>query len=533
MDHNEDLVDFCTSRLEEILNCPISKEIADYILSIEDKSELNEFLGNFVGEANPNLNQFVVDLIMKRELINHKQGVSNKAYKKPPEGDYIEAQSKPNKKSKSGKSFEPVAQSSNEDQSKKKTHFVPLFNQQGAMKDMPILPGRHSCNCEATKHELINNCIECGRIVCQQEGSGPCLTCGALVCTPEEQEILNRGSKKSTKLQEKLLNLPKPEEESQLAKAIAHKNKLLDFNQTSALRTKIVDDDIDYFSIDKIKDNKWISQDQKKVLLKKAENLKNKQDAAKSNRVIGIDFINRKIIDADKMNTQFDSEVDELKRLADNFSSLQFSDDTGREFNINPTVAEAPQYDEDNRHNLQLQKAVPAYIPPKSGGWHQAMRIQDRELQEIQDNGMCLSMHQPWASMLVMGIKIHEGRTWYTPHRGCLWIHAASKVPDSNEVIVIENSHRSLKGNEHAVFPEQYPVSSLLGCVIVTDCLEQEEYRQIYPDGESLSPYVLICENPMELLIKFPMKGKHKIFPLDSQIHHAAKKTLRKYVGKH
>lgn len=33
------------------------------------------------------------------------------------------------------------------------------------------------------------------------------------------------------------------------------------------------------------------------------------------------------------------------------------------------------------------------------------LRLQDRELQEISDGGWCLSMHQPWASLLVKGIK--------------------------------------------------------------------------------------------------------------------------------
>lgn len=32
--------------------------------------------------------------------------------------------------------------------------------------------------------------------------------------------------------------------------------------------------------------------------------------------------------------------------------------------------------------------------------------IQDRELKEMSDEGMCLSMHQPWASLLVAGIKM-------------------------------------------------------------------------------------------------------------------------------
>ena len=56
----------------------------------------------------------------------------------------------------------------------------------------------------------------------------------------------------------------------------------------------------------------------------------------------------------------------------------------------------------------------------------------------------------------------------------------------------------------------------------------QEEYREMYPDGESCSPYVFICQNPQELMIKFPMSGKHKMFRLDSKLHAAAKKTLKK-----
>jgi hypothetical protein len=32
-------------------------------------------------------------------------------------------------------------------------------------------------------------------------------------------------------------------------------------------------------------------------------------------------------------------------------------------------------------------------------------RLQDQELQEMKDDGMCLSMHQPWAQLLVNGIK--------------------------------------------------------------------------------------------------------------------------------
>lgn len=73
------------------------------------------------------------------------------------------------------------------------------------------------------------------------------------------------------------------------------------------------------------------------------------------------------------------------------------------------------------------------------------------------------------------------------------------------------NSKYYFPFSEHIKFPESYPTGCLLGCVTVTDVLSQEQYRKMYPDGESDSPYVFICEYCYQLPIKFPMQGKHKI----------------------
>jgi len=45
---------------------------------------------------------------------------------------------------------------------------------------------------------------------------------------------------------------------------------------------------------------------------------------------------------------------------------------------------------------------------------------------ESDDQGMCLSMHQPWASLVVFGFKRFEGRQWTNKYRGPLWIHSTS-----------------------------------------------------------------------------------------------------------
>lgn len=63
----------------------------------------------------------------------------------------------------------------------KKPKYVNLYSDEGREKIVEKLPGRHKCDCQTMKHKLVNNCINCGRIVCSQEGSGPCYFCGSLV----------------------------------------------------------------------------------------------------------------------------------------------------------------------------------------------------------------------------------------------------------------------------------------------------------------------------------------------------------------
>ena len=40
----------------------------------------------------------------------------------------------------------------------------------------------------------------------------------------------------------------------------------------------------------------------------------------------------------------------------------------------------------------------------------------------------------------------HEGRTWYTPHRGRLWIAATAKSIDAEEIAEYEEMFRLING---------------------------------------------------------------------------------------
>ncbi|CAH1183406.1 unnamed protein product [Ceutorhynchus assimilis] len=148
------------------------------------------------------------------------------------------------------------------------------------------------------------------------------------------------------------------------------------------------------------------------------------------------------------------------------------------------------------------------------------------EVAPFTDQGLCLSMHQPYASLLVAGVKMDEGRVWPTTHRGRLWIAAAAKEPDEEEVLALENYYREFYKDDMLKFPKEYPTGCLLGCVTVEDCLDQEAYKETY-GREASSPYMLVCSNPIILPVFYPISGKNKIYPLDKEIHKYAKIALQ------
>lgn len=60
-----------------------------------------------------------------------------------------------------------------------------------------------------------------------------------------------------------------------------------------------------------------------------------------------------------------------------------------------------------------------------------------------------LSMHQPWASLLVYGLKRIEGRAWPTDYNGRLWIHATSTKPTAQDIEVLPAMDSSAPALQH------------------------------------------------------------------------------------
>ncbi|ETO31307.1 hypothetical protein RFI_05811 [Reticulomyxa filosa] len=129
------------------------------------------------------------------------------------------------------------------------------------------------------------------------------------------------------------------------------------------------------------------------------------------------------------------------------------------------------------------------------------------------DEGVCLSMHQPWASLLVCGIKRIEGRSWNTQNR--------------KTYMEVYNKSKSA-----IPFPKDYPCSAVLGCVDLVECLSNEEYTEQYVNTSlskelNTSAFCFIVERPMKLLLPSAITGDHKLFKIPSQRIQALAQGLR------
>lgn len=449
---------------------------------------------------------------------------------------------------------------------KKKNQFIQIVDESGTF----LLDGRRQCMCEASKHELINNCLNCGRIVCQQEGSGPCFTCGTFVLNKQERDQLLSGSDEAIQKVQQLadsgarldfmdqvascLNTKKSLKEiaasltndPNLDRAIEHKNKLLEFDKKSVARSKVFDDQVDYFTI---QSQNFITEQNRQAIANRVdyivENKFNKIDK------IAIDFNNLTVSDyTESVIENIDDEHRKLEELSTITTDYELkpssyfidNDDKTMDKKSLPPPIYVPSQDTidghdknngGNNNNKNRMKTTnsnhsnKSIILPKmvSKMDEYEHRVQDTEMAKIDDHGMCLAIRQPYASLLVAGIKRFEGRTWYSPFKGRLWIYAAHKMPSDEEIQNVEQFYSHL-GNKN--FPRNYPTDVIVGCVIIEDCLPEEIYRKQYPECEIESPYVFVCDYPIAFIRPLPVakSGGRQIYRLEPKIHQACKGLL-------
>ncbi|XP_030381627.1 activating signal cointegrator 1 [Scaptodrosophila lebanonensis] len=501
--------------LSKCLDCMVTDQMLAAILNIKDDYEFDNYFGNLLSEENEEHRLFLLNC--RRMLLSGKQARNTTKSRNSPQTPT--------------KSSPQTTQKQGGGAAKKQVKYTNLYASDGkVIGDTILLKGRRSCDCQASQHKLINNCMGCGRIVCFQEGSGPCLYCGELVYTPEEEQQMAKQQKSSAASSSKSNAKGKKQPQQQQAKAnkdvaalqqaLAQRDRLLEYDRNSEKRTTVIDDELDYFQENSV----WLTDAEREKYERLKSEMHEMKHGSRIKRKIKVDFAGRELPEELPVTQEYEQQV--LRELAavSKTANVAQSTLTGRS-----SMILAPNLDMAKPPLFKPNKAAMNNLPAQQT--HDGLeriynRVQDKELLEMQDMRQCLSMHQPWASLLVAGIKKHEGRVWYSEHRGRLWIASTAKEPHAEDIAQMEEFYRQLYNNPKLKFPTHYPTSSLLGCVHVDSCLPQEEYRELFPNGESDSPYVFVCTNPEQLPLLLPVQGEHKIYELPLKTHNAACKTL-------
>jgi hypothetical protein len=85
-----------------------------------------------------------------------------------------------------------------------------------------------------------------------------------------------------------------------------------------------------------------------------------------------------------------------------------------------------------------------------------------------------LSIQQPWAALIVAGVKPVENRSWRTAHRGPLLIHAGREFDNAAMVAIEKGRHPvTLRPWRPPVLAMQF--GGIVGVAEVVDCVESHE----------------------------------------------------------
>lgn len=86
-----------------------------------------------------------------------------------------------------------------------------------------------------------------------------------------------------------------------------------------------------------------------------------------------------------------------------------------------------------------------------------------------------ISILQPWASLIVLGHKRIETRSWNTKYRGEILIHASAGKNGINRGIQLDfqQEFSSLQLPKY----ENFPFGAIIGKVILVDCFNTNDYR--------------------------------------------------------
>lgn len=81
----------------------------------------------------------------------------------------------------------------------------------------------------------------------------------------------------------------------------------------------------------------------------------------------------------------------------------------------------------------------------------------------------CLTLIQPYATLVVAGAKHYETRGWKPDFRGLVAVHAAVRFPDEERALCLREPFRSALLRAGYRYPADLPTQAILGTVELQD----------------------------------------------------------------
>ncbi|GBG24887.1 Activating signal cointegrator 1 [Hondaea fermentalgiana] len=141
-------------------------------------------------------------------------------------------------------------------------------------------------NEEKRRDAVVQNCLECGMIYYTEEYAklSRCVYC---------DDPLGKGQARRAQDRQQT-------QDEAFSRALAHRDKLLDFDTSSAARTKVYDDQSDYFEMDlDVMDSKWATSAEKADMQARVQAHKDAEEEASRKIHLTLDIAGRRVVQQD------------------------------------------------------------------------------------------------------------------------------------------------------------------------------------------------------------------------------------------
>lgn len=136
----------------------------------------------------------------------------------------------------------------------------------------------------------------------------------------------------------------------------------------------------------------------------------------------------------------------------------------------------------------------------------------------------CLSLTQPWATLMAIGAKMNKTRSWPTQYRGWIAIHAAKGFPGECKGLTYELHFREALGAVGYEGHKELPLGVVLAVTHLVACRRTEDVRDQLSERErafgdySDGRYAFVTSGLRRLKRPFVIRGALGIWKLPQPI---------------